>query len=192
MDAGLFSSDAPDLDKASEVFAAHYLPCLREAIAAVRWFPERSESNPFLTKIVIAVDPVTDVELRLHIYAGKDKTPNVHDHRWSFYSMVISGKIEHVRYAKGEQGFVQTKKAERLGAGDIYYMGEDEFHTAVASDDSVTLLLRGPRRKDAWEMYNAEGDLVREFASPREDDQTTLCAATVGGYFAAILTSLFN
>ena len=137
---------------------------------------------------MIAVEPKTDVELRVHIYRGKDKTANVHDHRWPFYSMVISGEIEHVRYAKGGQGFVQVM-AETLAAGDLYHVGVDEFHTAVASDDAVTLLLRGPRQKEVWEMYDITGELVREFASPKENDQVALNASNVRALLGTTLVA---
>ena len=170
IDASLFAWPDADLATARQVFELVCIPELRRAVQQGAWVPERSESNPFLSKLVVQVNAADDVELRLHFYKGKSRNPNIHDHRWPFYSLVVGGTLQHERWTRTESGFT-NRSSELLQPGDLYYVGCDEFHTAVASDDAITLLLRGPRGKDTWEMFDTEGRLVREFSSPRESDQ---------------------
>lgn len=139
------------------------LPYMRERVLASEIDRTRSENNPFLTKLVIGYWPDSDVELRINTYSGKLAPPNIHGHRWSFYSMILNGNMRHIRY-NNHDNMIRRVVEEEFGPGDIYGLHEEELHTTIASDDLVTLLLRGPVTREKWGQYNMKGEPLNTFS----------------------------
>jgi hypothetical protein len=110
--------------------------------------------------------------IRLHIWDPKDSTKeevNVHDHRYDFVSLVVTGRLENTRWNFSENGAVyklfayeprdeagryhlrmvgryclSPEPLKIYSAGDAYSMMRDDLHTTQTSDNvrSITLCIQ--------------------------------------------------
>jgi hypothetical protein len=91
------------LERAATILRAHR-PGVRSLLDMVRTDPSLTDevaarsywhSNGF-AKLLVHLDPATDVRLRLHVWSADRAAgyENVHDHRWPFASMVLCGALE--------------------------------------------------------------------------------------------------
>lgn len=109
------------------------------------------ELNPTLTKIVLAHSRDWNIQLRLHFFVvGADARP--HDHRWPFSSVILKGGYRHSIYAPldGAPDGLIALSSRHEGAGDAYSLSEHAIHTTEVAEATVSLMLRGPSRKQLW------------------------------------------
>lgn len=149
----------------------------------LRW-PERSgwaagrshvHNNGFL-KLSLWRDPATQATIRLHVWRpGEDAgTPSVHDHRWSFASVVLAGRLSFSNFDLVEdsrggwishrvtdadaEGTKQQRRGERcelrrtcdydLTAGGTHWVSHEQLHrTPPPSTFAATLVLTGPPQR---------------------------------------------
>jgi hypothetical protein len=107
-------------------------------------------------------------EVRLHIWDSRYAVPNVstmHDHPWSFDSLIVAGWVNQYRYtldlhgedflfsvlqcgpggcAKTQPTAVRLRKGrcESYQEGQTYRQRHDEIHQSIPEDGTVTLVTR--------------------------------------------------
>jgi len=127
---------------------------------------ERSES---FDKLVLATDRSSGCRLRLHRFATQFvDTP--HNHRYSFWSLLLSGKYLHTIYGPGRnalrlaRGRLPTSCYAAVHvAGAVYGLHHSIVHTATdVAPGTYSLMLRGPKQKIKDDLYkvDANGDPV--------------------------------
>jgi hypothetical protein len=109
-------------------------------------------------------------ELRIHIWDNKDDNQDndlqIHDHSFNFESLVISGKIQNIRYELqnnlNSNGYIyrvmfvdnksclelisnnveiKINSTEIITEGNFYFVNNDEFHESINIENySITLL----------------------------------------------------
>lgn len=125
------------------------------------------ECNPVLSRIVVYNHEGNGIRLRFHLFSTEveDKP---HNHRWSFSSIILHGGYKHLIYA------VNTEINEALhmknlmpvlereeSAGSAYSLHHSAVHTTIVRPDTVSLILRGPVRKDRWLNVDRRSDKAR-------------------------------
>jgi hypothetical protein len=156
--------------------------CASEVAARSYW-----HGNGFC-KIVLAERG--GMKLRLHVWeAGRAAEENIHDHRWEFSSMVLSGRLVSAtyreapggepyrahRYEGGRAGAYTLTEPEdvslvcvgvqSLDAGSSYWMHSDELHaiSRVSADVlTSTLVLTGPPRRGSTRLITQRTGVVLE------------------------------
>lgn len=152
---------------------ARYLKNISRDFDLVSSLAKRSyrHANGF-TKILLAASLDDKFHLRLHVWpTGIVHEQNVHDHRFSFWSCVLRGRIvnniwklaavgqefQHYRYwPRGDANFyrmewiatqnlVQKCSSYAYGPGDIYDFDSSLLHTISSYDKPMTLLLEDRR-----------------------------------------------
>ncbi len=109
-----------------------------------------------------------DKRFRLHVWDGRYAVPGVsvmHDHPWSFLSLVIAGEVKNCRFSLHPHGVGYMRQVIKCGAGggpvgepevvkmrgdqpEIYGVGDcysqlaNEVHVSVPMDGTVTLIER--------------------------------------------------
>lgn len=133
--------------------------------------------------------------IRLHIWNTDVKEFNIHDHRYDFCSLIISGAIENQRWHLSDlgtsvklfqynprnkndeyqlerkgQAFLEPQAPEILRAGDWYRMDSNELHTAkaITSGPVITMCLQDRRSlKPHAHTYSAfHPDEVKSIVAP--------------------------
>lgn len=116
--------------------------------------------------------------VRLHVWSADAKVPEVselHDHPWSFSSLIIAGRLVNTRYAKiphatpnfmeqtilcGEGGglrgspspvYLSAQPSELYLEGDSYFQSAPEIHRSAPEDGTVTLI----ERRFEWDRDHA-------------------------------------
>jgi len=119
-------------------------------------------------------------EYRLHFYTPELPafTDDVHNHRYHFFSKILSGYItnnlyevvpgdSHIMNNESCNADIKAPKLERpcsvilmssktYYAGDLYYMPEDKFHTVQATE-CITLLKRSEYTKEYAQVITPVG-----------------------------------
>lgn len=146
-----------------------------------RYLFSLSEHYDILDKLVLYSSQKTGIRLRLHLFAnGYFDRP--HNHRWSYSSYILSGAYKHTIYNLNNKNkdpipddlFPVIIRREK--AGDLYTLHHSQYHSVVAENNTVTLVLRGPSEqerfrvmdnnsKEAWWQYGAEKENQQERAS---------------------------
>jgi hypothetical protein len=114
------------------------------------------ERYDFLDKLVLHDMPDVGVRVRLHLYRdGYYDRP--HNHRWSFASRILRGQYGHRIFGTDAALTEDTDPAtlqplcERTETpGSTYALHHASVHTVQASEDTVSLLIRGPAAKDRF------------------------------------------
>ncbi|MFC4013559.1 hypothetical protein ACFOY2_40465 [Nonomuraea purpurea] len=160
-----------------EIVSSGELPALLRSVLEDRSYLARVAAasyghNNGFDKIVLAAGPDNRYKLRLHIW-WPERDPHsehVHNHRWTFASVVLAGEMEmeffaltsggepmqRYRYSHppGEPHFVRDWKdsvevrtvfAETVGPGSSYWLGESVLHRIVVHGRrlTATLVLQG-------------------------------------------------
>lgn len=148
---------------------------------------ELSEHYDILDKVVLYDDPEVGFRLRLHIFLpGYFDRP--HNHRWSYSSFILHGSYQHYLYGS-EDGLsedvdvasLRPRMVRREFEGCGYTLDHTMVHAVVAEPYTVSLIIRGPARKDrfmvmdrqtnrAWWQYGAGDESEEERAAKRMDD----------------------
>jgi hypothetical protein len=127
---------------------------------------ERSES---FDKLVLATDKASGCRLRLHRFDTQFvDTP--HNHRYSFWSLLLSGKYLHTIYGPGRDALrlprgrlPASSYAAFHAVGAVYGLHHSIVHTATdVAPGTYSLMLRGPKAKVKDDLYkvDANGDPV--------------------------------
>jgi len=114
------------------------------------------ERYDFLDKLVLFDDADTGVRVRLHLFrSGYFDRP--HNHRWSFASRILTGQYTHRLYGRedvildnpsGAGLWPIMERVEHVGAE--YVLHHNSVHAVQAATDTISLVLRGPARKDRF------------------------------------------
>lgn len=148
---------------------ANKLNILRRDVGGVRWallcldrIAPAGKPGTYLSRVRIVSTPWAS--LYLHAIRQPDSDRALHDHPWSFFSLVLSGGYTETfagdlddaqRYAKGDP----DRTVERTWRpGSIHRIRRDEYHaiTSLRSGTAWTLLAVGPRRQ-GWGFATADG-----------------------------------
>ncbi|MFF7130452.1 hypothetical protein [Streptomyces sp. NPDC008240] len=129
--------------------------------------PERlaaSRVTVLLNRLSLYHAPGRGFEIRLNMNPRPDNQLVPHDHCYVFATRILTGGYVHVvrRRTNGwegpftgadlEPGIVTVERP-----GSAYTLGDSMVHQAVMEPDTVTLFVRGPRRK---KMSHAAGELM--------------------------------
>lgn len=114
------------------------------------------ERYDFLDKLVLYDDPSTSVRVRLHLFrSGYYDRP--HNHRWSFASRILRGEYVHRIYGREDVLLGQHDSQpldpimERIEReGDEYVLHHNSVHSVQATEDTISLVLRGPASKERF------------------------------------------
>jgi hypothetical protein len=129
---------------------------------------EHHETLPFLDKLILARDPRTGTQLRLHRYTDLG-TGDVHDHRWSFASRILTGAYEHRRFRATPESQIELVSSETVKAGTTYFIHWRELHSVTALElPTWTLILRGPPEQRAFRILGEDGSIVEKFGATDE------------------------
>ncbi|MGQ4344104.1 hypothetical protein [Streptomyces sp. SAS_275] len=103
-------------------------------------------------------------EIRMNMNPRLDNQLVPHDHCYTFSTRILTGGYVHVvrrRTDSGEGPFTRADLAPGIVTaerpGSAYTLGHPMVHQAVMEPDTVTLLVRGPRRKP---FSNAVADMM--------------------------------
>lgn len=149
--------------------------------------------NGFL-KIPLTRDPACSI--RLHVWQTTEKhqwAENVHDHRFAFRSLVLTGSLEHRSWSRSPDGEPQSRfhycpgddpgsyrlvytgeegiapgEALLVGEGQEYAMQRDELHQVRALElGTVTLLVEDRRTLSAFAtVFSSRYDRMIEGIQP--------------------------
>lgn len=123
---------------------------------------ERSES---FDKLVLGTDPSTGCRLRLHRFDTLfGDTP--HNHRYSFWSFLLSGSYTHTIYGSGRdalrlpRGRLPVSCYSAVHAvGAVYGLHHSIVHTAThVVPGTYSLMLRGPKVKVKDDLYKVDAN----------------------------------
>lgn len=172
-------------------YSEHELPTLLVSIlASGPWLDEvagrsYAHDNGFI-KIVLEDDPEEDRSLRLHIWpAEAEPETNIHNHRWDFSSLVISGELEFEEFVVDEAGQIEADgygylptpgleyelqptgpahlRSASVGSrrsGEVYEMIAETLHRTWGKHGTrtVTLLQQGTRRRQHADVYVTDSE----------------------------------
>lgn len=132
------------------------LPTMLDHLLEDEHLRQLCERYDFLDKLVLFDDPHTGIRVRLHLFrSGYFDRP--HNHRWSFASRILVGQYVHRLYGR-EDVLLDSPDAQELRpimerveyVGDEYVLHHDSVHAVAAVDNTISLVLRGPARKDRF------------------------------------------
>jgi hypothetical protein len=154
----------------------------------------RSERNPLLTKYCLWYDCDSDIEVRLNHYPREGYSlDSLHNHKWKFASLVLSGAVDHYVFREGSDdpldGF-----AVRHRRGDSYFLGEHLLHCFVPLPQSVTLMFRGPRQREVWFRRDISGAAAgrSRMSDELKADRVTLTEDEYRAFFATFLPDVLS
>lgn len=154
--------------------------------------------------VKIPLQDDSDCGVRLHVWSPRHradrKNPDPHGHRWDFASWVVTGALDETRYEKAQAGepferhdygrrpdgsyylrpaepvrLAPVHRAERR-TGEVYGCHRSVLHTAVPVDVGLaaSLVLRGPRSREATRVYLPPGASVPDEEQPLSVDELRL------------------
>lgn len=109
-----------------------------------------TETKVYLRRLRIIQTPWFGIYL--HETSNPDVDPHLHDHPWTFWSLVLKGGYTEAHYSHGRR----TVNVWRRWS--IHRMKLGDFHkiTHLLRKPTWTLLLTGPRRKE-WGFMTDKG-----------------------------------
>jgi hypothetical protein len=147
-------------------------------------------------KISIYKDSITGFQIRVHLWPKGVEDASIHNHRWNFFSYVLSGEIvasnftiassasekavQLLRLSNADDSLVkQTRVVDKvqywennrttIGAGGMHYVHDSLMHRVTSPSGAVTLMLTGIPTKDHSEVIRLKtGGKVRERMSVAE------------------------
>lgn len=169
---------------------------IRRGISRPDEVPAFNHENGF-EKLTLGLDPVTGALLRAHFWGRVDsdvpaqEVGNLHNHRWSFASMVLRGELRVAKFAESNEGDEFTHyrywpergdELELVGrsrllqvvldlysAGTEYQEPADEIHHAspCPGTNTVTVMARSASKRTFADVYtrHARPDVV-ELSAP--------------------------
>ncbi|MFE1206306.1 hypothetical protein ACFW5V_31985 [Streptomyces sp. NPDC058762] len=142
-------------DRALLTFLVHEIPHHPERLAA-------SRVTLLLNRLSLYQAPDRSFEIRLNMQPRPDNQLVPHDHCYTFATRILTGGYVHVvrRRTNGWSGPFTGDDLEPAVVtverpGSAYTLGHTMVHQAVMEPDTVTLFVRGPRRKAT--SHAAEG-----------------------------------
>lgn len=132
---------------------------LEDALLAVPDRPELAdlcEHYDILDKIVLYDEPELGIRVRMHVFLpGYFDRP--HNHRWSYSSLILTGRYRHVLYGTDE-GLDESTDARNLRPlmvrdereGALYTLHHSMVHAVTAEPFTASLVIRGPAVKDRF------------------------------------------
>lgn len=152
---------------------------VRRALLAVPSRPELArlcEHYDILDKLVLFDDPDQGIRVRLHVFLpGYFDRP--HNHRWSYTSLILSGRYRHALYGTDE-GLDETTDSRKLRPvmvrdehrGSLYTLHHSMVHAVTAEPYTVSLVIRGPAVKQRFlVMDRATGESWWQYGARQED-----------------------
>ncbi len=119
--------------------------------------PHIEYPRPLMNKFVLYIDPSDRFRIRLHQFKAEDEnrgiTPWIHDHRWHFISVVLSGSYVETRYSvsaeddAARRAQLEVVDTRRLMPGDVNICVPRVPHLTVNDSKHMacyTLFVRGP------------------------------------------------
>ena len=170
----------------AEALLSSWLSAMKIDRAALPFDRGRSQiHNNGFAKVSLARRPGS-WHLRLHIWPSHSCDARIHDHRWSFYSLVLGGRLAATNYrVSGEGGQLLPryrlhdatgggeKRLERDGSvtlraiahyeiltGGVHGLDYDEPHIVrnVSDETAVTLMLSAPAQREYSHSYGERSD----------------------------------
>ncbi|CQR61786.1 hypothetical protein [Streptomyces leeuwenhoekii] len=142
-------------------------PLLSRLVHEISNDPERlaaSRVTLLLNRLSLYQAPDRGFEIRLNMQPRPDNQLVPHDHCYTFATRILTGGYVHVvrRRTNGWYGPFSGDDLEPAivtveRPGTAYTLGHTMVHQAVMEPDTVTLFVRGPRRKKS---SHAAGDLM--------------------------------
>ncbi|MGW1301635.1 hypothetical protein ACWD5R_17855, partial [Streptomyces sp. NPDC002514] len=161
--AGVPSLDIPDLREVQRISRALLnrlatdQGLLTRLVGEVRHDPERlaeSRVTLLLNRLSLYQAPDRGFEIRLNMNPRPDNQRVPHDHCYAFATRILTGGYVHVvrRRTNGRDGpFTGSDLTPGIVTierpGSAYTLDHTMVHQAVMEPDTVTLFVRGPRRK---------------------------------------------
>ena len=157
---------------------------------------DASRITLLLNRLSLYQAPNRGFEIRLTMNPRPENQLVPHDHRYAFATRILTGGYVHVvrRRTNGWSGpFTGTDLEPAVvtleGPGSTYTLGDAMVHQAVMEPDTVTLLIRGPRRKklshaaqelmpprETWPAPAIPGDEPEESRPPTLEEYQTMRA----------------
>jgi len=156
------------------------------------------ESYPYMDKLLLWRSDDGDLRLRLHVFSpGYADRP--HNHRWSFASRLLGGAYLHTLYGDEHEVLDNAQRGtaprarfiHELATGAAYFLHHSQVHSLSTETETVSLVLRGPSRKDdyfTWE--EASRRVVWSSGAAREDAADSASKAMDDAGYARVLEAL--
>ncbi|QIS23600.1 hypothetical protein [Nocardia terpenica] len=137
------------------------------------------EGYDFMRKLVLWMDPATDVRLRLHLYSGRH-TERPHNHRWPFSSRIVRGNYLHNLYGSDAEFDETTDPSaltpllvQRQRPGDVFALHHASVHNVCADPGTVSMIIRGPAAKTRFLIHDrATGSPFHVYGAAQETSAT--------------------
>jgi len=150
--------------------------------------------------------------LRLHVWPPKVSDPRIHDHRWSFASLSLAGRLDAMNYILDESALdnmpryrlydadlTGEKQLERIDDAKLrptcsYRLSQGDFHLLdyrdphivwnPTNDYSITLMLSGPAERSYSHSFGPRSE-KNSLPAPSviTDDQAKLTVAEIASQF---------
>lgn len=146
-----------------------------------------------LDKLVLWNSDDQLMQIRLHVYRGRScevKDQNLadiseaHNHRWNFSTTILKGGYHHTLYQiAGEDKMVPTM-VRYEGVGSRYALHHSQYHSVLEEPNTVSLIVRGPVEKKAFQIAGVEGGRVKITNSDSllSEEAKSLKAMTLADY----------
>lgn len=110
------------------------------------------EKHDVLDKLVLYDALDRGFRIRIHISSG-NPAERIHEHRFSFTSLILRGEYEHIFYGMTGGPDLETASFHKVHvtterAGSCYTMHDSVFHTTYMPAGMVSLILRGDSVKE--------------------------------------------
>ncbi|MGD6750358.1 hypothetical protein [Streptomyces sp. BH105] len=135
------------------------LPTLTRLVNEIEHDPERlaaSRVTLLLNRLSLYQAPERGFEIRLNMNPRQDNQLVPHDHCYDFATRILTGGYVHIvrRRTDGWDGSFTAADLKPAivtieGPGSSYTLGHRMVHQALMRPGTVTLFVRGPRRKSA-------------------------------------------
>lgn len=158
---------------------------------------QRHEAHQLLDYLVLYEDQCSGIRLRLHI-ATQEHLQRMHDHRFSFSSLIINGHYQHCLYSATHDPYAMSDSDSAIRyqdrhhpdpafngfdaasffhldwirgerKGNCYSLHHSQVHTVYTSKDTVSLVLRGPAQKNRSMIFD-QMENIMWWRFSREDE----------------------
>ncbi len=154
------------------------------------------EHYDILDKLVLWDDHEAGYRIRLHIFLpGYFDRP--HNHRWSYSSIILTGRYQHVLYGDAQGSAIpnitdlRPQMVRTEEENSVYTLQHTMVHSVSAEPYTVSLIIRGPSVKSRFfVMDRGTGESWWQYGSEQEGPEERAAKQITHQYLAETIDRL--